>query len=52
MRPPSVKFMVNIRLVNKCMSMHLNANVSLESNANANANVIFQECIQMQMQMF
>ena len=44
---------VAIRLLNKCMSMHLNtnANVSLESNANANANAIFQECIQMQMQM-
>ena len=35
------------RLVNKCMSTHLNANanVSLDSNANA----IFQERIQMQM---
>ena len=43
------------RLVNKCMSTHLNANVSLDSNANAN--VIFQEHMQMfwgriQMQMF
>ena len=26
---------VATRLVNKCMSMHLNANVSLDSNANA-----------------
>ena len=36
--------MVPTRLVNKCMSTHLNANVSLESNANA----IFQERMQMQ----
>ena len=41
------------RLVNKCMPAHsnANANVSLESNANANANAIFQERIQMRMQM-
>ena len=42
------------RLVNKCMSTHLNANanVSLDSNANENANVIFQERIQIQFEMF
>ena len=42
---------VHTRLVNKCMSTHLNANanVLLDSNANANANAIFQERIQMQM---
>ena len=39
----------SIRLVNKCMSTHLNANVSLDSNGNMNTNAIFQEYIQMQM---
>ena len=37
------------RLVNKCMSAYFNANVSL--NVYTNANAIFQERIQMQMQM-
>ena len=40
--------MILFRLVNKCMSSHLNVNVSLDSNANKNANDIFQERIQMQ----
>ena len=46
-----VSRIVESRLVNKCMLMHLNANVSLDSNANANANAIFQERIQMKMHM-
>ena len=32
-----IECQVGARLVNKCMSTHVNANVSLESNANANA---------------
>ena len=51
----TIILLAGLRLVNKCMSTHLNANVSLDSNANANA--IFQEYMQMfwgcmQMQMF
>ena len=37
------------RLVNKCMSMHLNANANISCDSNAIANAIFQERMQMQM---
>ena len=43
---------LDVRLVNKCMSTHLNANTNVSLDSNANAYVIFQERIQMQMQLF
>ena len=42
-------FCLASRLVNKCMSTHLNANVNVSFDSNANANAIFQERIEMQM---
>ena len=50
-----LRTLIFVRLVNKCMSTHLNANANVSLEANANANAIFQEhmqmfwgCIQMQ----
>ena len=39
------------RLVNKCMSTHLNANKKISFDSNEYANAIFHKRIQMQMEM-
>ena len=44
--------LISTRLVNKCMSTHLNANANVSFDSNANSNYIFRECVKMQMQMF